>query len=55
MSGLAANFSRQRAEQKWNVWPSWSKRCFEVAGSTFMPQTGSITRSIDATLSTPPS
>jgi hypothetical protein len=36
------NFSRQPAQQKCNVSPQWVWRCFEVAGSTFMPQTGSV-------------
>src|SRR5579883_3200847 len=42
------NFSRHRAQQKCNVRPPCSKRCFEVAGFTFMPQTGSVAVSSEA-------
>ena len=45
-AGSAANFARQPAEQKWNTLPPCSMRCFEVAGSTFIPHTGSITRAV---------
>ena len=39
--GSAMNFSRQRAEQKYQVRPPASARCLAVCGFTFMPQTGS--------------
>ena len=44
LPGSASNFVRHPAEQKWKVRPPCSMRCLEVAGSTFMPQTGSVTR-----------
>lgn len=39
--GFDLNFSRQWAQQKYNFLPSCSWTCFEVAGFTFIPQTGS--------------
>src|SRR5678816_2262914 len=41
--GSAMNFCRQWAEQKWMRCPSCSVANGEVAGSTRMPQTGSMT------------
>src|SRR5664279_5538261 len=43
LTGSASNFVRQPAQQKWKIFPPCSKRCLDVAGFTFIPQTGSVT------------
>ena len=53
LSGSASKLARHPAEQKWKVCPWCSARCSEVAGSTLMPQTGSVTRAASATAASP--
>src|SRR5579871_1003566 len=42
LPGSAKNLVRHPVEQKWKSRPSCAAWCGDVAGSTFMPQTGSI-------------
>src|SRR3546814_9370627 len=40
--GSARNYVPQPAQQKWYVSPPWAAGCTVIAGSTAMPQTGSM-------------
>ena len=43
-AGLAVNLSKQPLPQKYQVWPACTVVAAALAGSTFMPQTGSVLR-----------
>src|SRR5277367_1148174 len=49
--GSDLNFSAQPAQQKYSDLPACSRRCFAVAGFTFMPQTGSFTTTAELEMS----